>query len=118
MSFTVKEASLAPLTSTILTSLFCGVFSTGDGVEYTGLQGRTSTGAPGLPTGTGKRSTLKGFSPVGAIDGEGDEDVVAGGGELVAGEVCIGGGWTRGTEGMRAAGEAMIQICILKKKTS
>lgn len=48
---TVKEATLAPLRSTILHSLFWGVFSTGDGVEYTGLPGKLPAALAALALG-------------------------------------------------------------------
>ena len=84
---TVKDATLAPRNSTILHSLFCGVFSTGDGVEYTGLLGRVPVGVgmPGLLVASS--SDRNRFCPEGAIDGDGDE--VVDGGEVVADGVDI-----------------------------
>lgn len=105
---TVKEATLAPRNSTILHSLFCGMFSTGDGVEYTGLPGgRPAVGMPGLLV--ARSSDLNRFCPGpdgGARDGDGDE--VVDGGDVVAEGVEIGGGGTRGVGGIRAAGTAMV----------
>lgn len=84
------------------------MFSTGDGVEYTGLPGgRPAFGMPGLPV--VRRSDLKRFCPGpdgGARDGDGDE--VVDGGDVVAEGVEIGGGGTRGVGGIRAAGMAMV----------
>lgn len=107
---TVKEATLAPRNSTILHSLFCGMFSTGDGVEYTGLLGgraAVGVGMPGLLV--ARSSDLNRFCPGpdgGARDGDGDE--VVDGGDVVAEGVEIGGGGTRGVGGIRAAGTAMV----------
>lgn len=102
---TVKEATLAPRNSTILHSLFCGVFSTGDGVEYTGLLGRVPAGIPGLLVVIS--SDRNRLCPDGATDEDGDE--VAEGEEVVAVEAGIGGGgWTNGVCGIKAAGTAMV----------
>lgn len=46
------------------------------------------------------------FGPEGAMDGDGVE--VADGEVLVAEEVDIGGGWTRGVAGIKEAGTAMV----------
>lgn len=108
---TVNDATLAPRSSTILHSLFCGMFSTGDGVEYTGLPGGSPAfGMPGLPP-AARSSDLNRFccpgpDGLGTRDGDGDE--VADGGDVVAEGAEIGGGGTRGAGGIRAAGTAMV----------
>lgn len=85
---TVNEATLAPLSSTILHSLFCGVFSTGDGVEYTGLLGSVAAvGMPGLLVVIS--SDRNRLCAVGATDGDGAEVAE---GEEVGVEVAIGDG--------------------------
>lgn len=103
---TVKDATFAPRRSTILHSLFCGVFSTGDGVKYTGLLGRAPVGVrmPGLLV--ARSSERNRFCPEGAIEGDGGE--VIDGGEVVAERVEIEGGWTRGVGGIKAAGTAIV----------
>lgn len=86
------------------------MFSTGDGVEYTGLLGgraAVGVGMPGLLV--ARSSDLNRFCPGpdgGARDGDGDE--VVDGGDVVAEGVEIGGGGTRGVGGIRAAGTAMV----------
>ena len=86
------------------------MFSTGDGVEYTGLLGgraAVGVGMPGLPV--ARSSDLNRFCPGpdgGARDGDGDE--VVDGGDVVAEGVEIGGGGTRGVGGISAAGTAMV----------
>lgn len=84
------------------------MFSTGDGVEYTGLPGGKAefgVGMPGLPV--ARSSDLNRFGPDGgARDGDGDE--VVDGGDVVAEEVEIGGGGIRVVGGIRAAGTAMV----------
>lgn len=84
------------------------MFSTGDGVEYTGLLGgRAAAGMPGLLV--ARSSDLNRFCPGpggGARDGDGDE--VVDGGDVVTEGVEIGGGGTSGVGGIRAAGTAMV----------
>lgn len=107
---TVNEATCAPLSSTILHSLFCGVFSTGDGVEYTGLEesgvGVTAMEIPGLPA-AALSSERNGFAAAEANDGHGDE--VADGEEVCTEEEDeMGDGWTKEEGGIKAAGTAMV----------
>lgn len=84
------------------------MFSTGDGVEYTGLLGGSAAdGMPGLPVASSSDLNRVCPGPVGgARDGDGDE--VVDGGDVVAEGVEIGGGGTRGVGGIRAAGTAMV----------
>lgn len=114
---TVKEASRAPITSTILHSLFCGVFSTGDGVEYTGLLlgGVPSPGSPGLPV-VGISSERKRLCPdattaggaAGIAGGGGEEDAGAEEELLMPDEFDICDGCVREGEGISAVGVAMV----------
>lgn len=86
------------------------MFSTGDGVEYTGFPGgRAAFGMPGLLV--ARSSDLNRFCPGpdgGARDRDGDGDEVVDGGDVVAEGVEIGGGGTRVVGGIRAAGTAMV----------
>jgi len=116
-SSTVNDATLALRNSTIVHSLFCGMFSTGDGVEYTGLPGGSAALGmqPGLPPAAS--SSDRNRFCCGARDGHGDgaaaAAMVVGGEEEEEEEVVregveIGGSATRGESGIRAAGTAMV----------
>lgn len=63
---------------------------------------------PGLPV--ARSSDLNRFcpGPDGGAARDGDGDEVVDGGDVVAEEVEIGGGGTRGVGGIRAAGTAMV----------
>lgn len=63
------------------------MFSTGDGVEYTGLLGSVAVGMPGLPVVIS--SDRNRLCAVGAMDGDGEEVAE---GEEVGAEVTIGDG--------------------------
>lgn len=110
---TVKEASRAPITSTIRHSLFCGVFSTGDGVEYTGLLG-------GLPVGSSsERNRLcpEDTTVGGAVreEGGGEDGAVV---ELLPVEFDIFGGCVREGEGISAVGVAMVLLIASRTESS
>lgn len=78
------------------------MFSTGEGVEYTGLCGTLPMGMPGLAEESS--SDLKRLGPDGVTD-EGER--VAGVEELTAAATDIGGAWAIGVAGSSAAGVAM-----------
>lgn len=82
------------------------MFSTGDGVEYTGLCGRLPMGMPGLAEESS--SVLKRLGPDGVTDREGER--VAGVEELTTAEIDIGGAWAIGVAGSSAAGVAIFNM--------
>lgn len=117
----MKEASRAPITSTMRHSLFCGVFSTGDGVEYTGLLGGLPIGIPGLPVGSSSErnrlcpedTTVGG---AGREGGGGEDDAAVE--ELLPVEFDICGGCVREGEGISVVGVAMVSLIASRAESS